>query len=102
MPSMKRPVHAATVEDVDLPVDAPFCAGDPAFRAVCLVSGAACDAWGFVEVDGPHAILEPGEGAAINRALSYLGDRTLHEEGSAAFCNADHVMGHDVEEVTRG
>ena len=89
---MRIRVHAATVEEV---VDFE---GDRAFRAVCLETGAVCDAWGFVEPEGARAILEPGEGAAIHRALDYLHDASLHEWDSPRAClDALHVMAHDLD-----
>lgn len=87
----RRPVHAATVEQVSLGDFAPGVPADDAFQAVCLVSGAECDCLGFYGRPG-----EPPEGDAIIRALGYLGDRSLHDKGSSSFCNATHVMAHDL------
>ncbi len=83
--------HAATIEEV---IDDE---GDRAFRAMCLETGAVCDAYGypdigiveFVDGDIPE---DEREGAAIDRALEYLGDRRLHDFDSPAFCDAVHFM----------
>jgi hypothetical protein len=88
-------VHGATVEEV-------FWDGDEerAFMAICLETGRECDAYGFVEAE--RSLLEPGEGAAIARALEYMGDASLVDGGDEEFfCNADHVMEHDRSPRTR-
>ena len=83
-------VHAATVEEV---IDDE---GDRAFRAVCLETGAVCDAWSFPELKDSR--LEPGDGAAIDRALDYMHDASLHEWDSPNCClDASHVMAHDLD-----
>jgi len=85
---MTLPVHEATVEEV---LDDE---GDRAFRAVCLETGAVCDAWGFPDAfgEGSPGPRDEWDGAAIQRALSYLSDRSLHEFDSPAFCDARHVL----------
>jgi hypothetical protein len=82
--------HPATVEEV---FDDE---GYRAFRAVCLETGAVCDAWAFPEDWGLAIAAEypPDErdGAAIERALEYLGDRRLHGFDSPHFCDAEHFI----------
>lgn len=85
-------IHDATVEQV---IDDE---GDLAYRAVCLETGAVCDAWGFVDPDF-HAEIPTDEkhGAAIARALDYMSDASLHEWDSPNCClDATHVMEHDI------
>jgi hypothetical protein len=86
---MSAPVHQAVVQEV---LDDE---GDRAFRATCLETGAECDAWGFPDLlDAPAFEVPPDErdGAAIERALRYLGDRNLHDFDSPHFCDARHVL----------
>lgn len=82
--NVRRTTHKAVVDEV---IDAD---GDWAFRATCLETGTMCDAWAFPGLLIPDE--EPGDGAAIERALGYLGDWRLHGAGSPHFCNARHVL----------
>lgn len=75
------------MEEVDSDYDGGYV--EWGFRAICLATGAVCDAWSYPYKRG---ILKPGEGAAIERALTYLGDRTLHEKGSPRACYAEHFI----------
>ncbi len=86
-------VHLATVEQV---TDED---GDDAYRAVCLETGAVCDAWAFVSEAGipltwAHILGVPRtEGDVIAAALEYLGDPGLHEPESPHGCRfAAHVV----------
>jgi hypothetical protein len=90
---MKREaVHGATVEEV---FDDE---GDLAYRAVCLETGAVCDAWSF-----PSEPFFNGrsEGQAILDALSYMSCYSIHDwtgrgtDDPPTCCPAEHVMEHD-------
>lgn len=85
---MRLPVHGATVEEV---IDDE---GDRAYRAVCLETGAVCDAWSF---PNEPFFKERSEGQAILDALSYLSCYAIHDwiNKSLTCCAADHVMEHD-------
>jgi len=84
-----RRVHPAYVEEY---VDDE---GDRYFVATCAETLIQCDAFAFPDIelagwDGD------GEERALERALTYLGDRELHDLPSGEhFCDADHV--HAVE-----
>ena len=76
----KRPVHEAFVEERtfgDLNDEAYFV-------AACLVTHRVCDAYAFVDTNIPGT-------AWWSRAVSYLGDRSLHSRKSLCFCDAEHV-----------
>lgn len=81
-----RPVHEAAIEELEDEE------GDRAFRATCVETGAVCDAWSFPDAVFNEIPYGERDGTAIERALSYLGDRTLHEFDSPHFCNARHVL----------
>ncbi len=83
--------HAATVvERTD--------GEDWGYAAVCLETGVECDAWGYTSDWWHHRDDVPpcADADAIARALSFLGDGTLHEPFSSNYCDATHVMAHDL------
>lgn len=86
---MRRVVHAATVNEV---FDDE---GDRAYQAVCLETGAECDAWSFPEEEFFRG--RRTEGEAIRDALSYLSCMALHEPESTSCCLAEHAMAHDLK-----
>lgn len=89
---MRRVVHGATVEQVTDDE------GDEAYRAVCLETGAVCDAWSFP--NEPFFSFR-SEGQAILDALSYMSCFAIHDwtdrgKEPRTCCAADHVMAHDL------